>query len=316
MSHPLKEAAAGLPDKPGVYLFKNARGEPVYIGKARSLVDRVKSYFQPTDDPKVRNILAETVRLDFILTASEREAAFLENNFIHHLQPKFNLRLKDDKSFPYLRLMVRDSVPGLFSAGRSTPLTEPGTSARSVPPGRQEKPSSCSRNPSGCGPAPKLSSAPAGALASNSRSGTVRPRASERSALRTTPRPSGTPSSFWRADAGARRNPARPDGRRGLGGTLRMPPAGGTCSGRLSRSAPGRKRFQSSWKTRTSSAWPKRAPFGLFASFSRGTARSGNPSLLSENGRRAFPGKSSPGFPRGSLFRTSASRPDPRAGLA
>jgi Nuclease subunit of the excinuclease complex len=114
MSHPLKEAAAGLPDKPGVYLFKNARGEPVYIGKARSLVDRVKSYFQPTDDPKVRNILAETVRLDFILTASEREAAFLENNFIHHLQPKFNLRLKDDKSFPYLRLMVRDSVPGLF----------------------------------------------------------------------------------------------------------------------------------------------------------------------------------------------------------
>lgn len=114
MSHPLKEAAAGLPDKPGVYLFKNARGEPVYIGKARSLVDRVKSYFQPTDDPKVRNILAETVRLDFILTASEREAAFLENNFIQHLQPKFNLRLKDDKSFPYLRLMVRDSVPGLF----------------------------------------------------------------------------------------------------------------------------------------------------------------------------------------------------------
>jgi excinuclease ABC subunit C len=114
MTHPLKEAAAELPDKPGIYIFKNARGEPVYIGKARSLADRVKTYFQPSDDPKVGNILAETTRLDFLLTASEREAAFLENNFIQHYQPKFNLRLKDDKSFPYLRLTVQEAVPGVF----------------------------------------------------------------------------------------------------------------------------------------------------------------------------------------------------------
>ena len=110
----LKDAAAELPEKPGIYIFKNARGEPVYIGKARSLAARVRSYFQPSDDPKVRNILSETARLDFVLTASEREAAFLENNFVQHYQPKFNLRLKDDKSFPYLRLTVREVFPGVY----------------------------------------------------------------------------------------------------------------------------------------------------------------------------------------------------------
>lgn len=114
MSHPLKPAAAALPDKPGIYFFKNADGEILYIGKARSLAARVKSYFQATDDPKVRNILAETTRLDYILTGSEREAAFLENNFIQQAQPKYNLRLKDDKSFPFLRLTVREPSPGLF----------------------------------------------------------------------------------------------------------------------------------------------------------------------------------------------------------
>lgn len=114
MTHPLKSVLAELPAKPGIYFFKNARGETIYIGKARSLVDRIKSYFQPSDDPKIRNILAETTRLDYLLTGSEREAAFLENNFVQQTQPKFNLRLKDDKSFPYLRLTIQDSVPGIY----------------------------------------------------------------------------------------------------------------------------------------------------------------------------------------------------------
>jgi len=114
MPPPLKDDAAALPDRPGIYFFKNAAGETVYIGKARSLRDRVKSYFQPTDDPKVRNILAETARIEFLLTGSEREAVFLENNFVQHVQPKFNLRLKDDKSFPYLRLTAADPVPAVF----------------------------------------------------------------------------------------------------------------------------------------------------------------------------------------------------------
>jgi excinuclease ABC subunit C len=114
MTHPAKSDLEELPAKPGIYFFKNARGATIYIGKARSLADRVKSYFQLSDDPKVRNILAETTRLDYLLTGSEREAAFLENNFIQQTQPKFNLRLKDDKSFPYLRVNIQNPVPGVY----------------------------------------------------------------------------------------------------------------------------------------------------------------------------------------------------------
>jgi excinuclease ABC subunit C len=107
----LKEKAESLPKKPGVYLFKNGRGKIIYIGKARLLNERVKSYFQPSDDLKVQNILAETDDIDYILTDSEREAAFLENNLVQQHQPKFNLRLKDDKSFPYLKVTVRERFP-------------------------------------------------------------------------------------------------------------------------------------------------------------------------------------------------------------
>jgi len=110
----LKAKAAAFPAKAGIYLFKNGRGEIIYIGKARSLAARVRTYFQPTDDLKVRNILAETADIDYLLTGSEREAAFIENNFIQQYQPKFNLRLKDDKSFPYLKVTVKDEVPGVY----------------------------------------------------------------------------------------------------------------------------------------------------------------------------------------------------------
>lgn len=107
----LRRKAAALPKKPGIYFFKDGAGGVVYIGKARQLRDRVKSYFLTSDDPKVRNILAETADIDYILTDSEREAAFLENNFVQQYQPKFNLRLKDDKSFPYLKLTVQEPFP-------------------------------------------------------------------------------------------------------------------------------------------------------------------------------------------------------------
>ena len=110
----LKRKITLLPDKPGIYFFKNKRGEFIYIGKARSLRERVKAYFTPSRDPKVTNIIAETVDLDFILTGSEKEAAFLENNFVQRHQPKFNLRLKDDKAFPYLKLPVSEKYPGVY----------------------------------------------------------------------------------------------------------------------------------------------------------------------------------------------------------
>jgi excinuclease ABC subunit C len=114
----LKARAAELPAKPGIYFFKNAAGEVVYIGKARSLRDRVRSYFLPNPDFKVRNILRETTDIDFILTGSEREAAFLENNYVQQHQPRFNLRLKDDKSFPYLKVTTGEAYPGIYFSRR------------------------------------------------------------------------------------------------------------------------------------------------------------------------------------------------------
>jgi len=110
----LKSLAADLPGKPGIYFFRNAAGEVVYIGKARSLRDRVRTYFLPNPDYKVRNILHETAGIDYILTGSEKEAAFLENNYIQQHQPRFNLRLKDDKSFPYLKVTTGEKYPGIY----------------------------------------------------------------------------------------------------------------------------------------------------------------------------------------------------------
>jgi excinuclease ABC subunit C len=121
MNDKLKQTLARLPARPGIYFFKNSAGEIIYIGKARSLRDRVRSYFQPSSDPKVSNIISETEGLDFILTGSEREAAFLENNFVQRYQPRFNLRLKDDKSFPYLRLTVGEKFPGIYLTRKVEP---------------------------------------------------------------------------------------------------------------------------------------------------------------------------------------------------
>jgi len=114
----LKSRAAELPAKPGIYFFKNAAGEVVYIGKARSLRDRVRSYFLTNPDFKVRNILRETTDIDFILTGSEKEAAFLENNYVQQHQPRFNLRLKDDKSFPYVKVTAGEVYPGIYFSRR------------------------------------------------------------------------------------------------------------------------------------------------------------------------------------------------------
>ncbi len=121
MNEKLQQDLARLPARPGIYFFKNGAGEIIYIGKARSLRDRVRSYFQTSPDPKVGNIISETEGLDFILTGSEREAAFLENNFVQRYQPRFNLRLKDDKSFPYLRLTLREKFPGVYLTRKVEP---------------------------------------------------------------------------------------------------------------------------------------------------------------------------------------------------
>ena len=114
----LKSEIKDLPKKPGIYFFKDKGGEVIYIGKARSLKNRVKSYFLPTSDAKIKKILSETEEIDFILTDSAKEAAFLENNFIRQHQPRFNLRLKDDKSFPYLKLTLQEKFPAIYLTRR------------------------------------------------------------------------------------------------------------------------------------------------------------------------------------------------------
>ncbi len=124
MKPEFKARVEELPDRPGVYYFKNGKGEIIYVGKAQSLKNRVRSYFQPSPDPRVGSLVAEAAAVDFILTGSEREAAFLENNFIQRYQPKYNLRLKDDKSFPYLKLTLTERFPGVYL----TRKVEPGGS--------------------------------------------------------------------------------------------------------------------------------------------------------------------------------------------
>ncbi len=95
-----------LPDSPGVYLMFNARGEVIYVGKAISLLNRVRSYFHASsqENPKVRRLVAEIADLDWIVTASEVEALILEANLIKKHRPRFNVRLKDDKRYPYLKI--------------------------------------------------------------------------------------------------------------------------------------------------------------------------------------------------------------------
>ncbi len=113
-----------LPSKPGIYLFKNKNNQAIYIGKALSIRERVKSYFSfssSSSDSRINIILNETEKIDYIITDSEREAYFLENNFIRQYQPKFNLRLKDDKSYPYIKLTVQDRFPAVFLCRRTEP---------------------------------------------------------------------------------------------------------------------------------------------------------------------------------------------------
>ncbi len=104
-----------LPDQPGVYLMKSAQGEILYIGKARVLADRVRSYFQKGTDqtPKTALMLGQVHDLETIVTRSDLEALILESNLIKRHRPRFNVVLRDDKQYPYLRLPIKDDFPRL-----------------------------------------------------------------------------------------------------------------------------------------------------------------------------------------------------------
>jgi excinuclease ABC subunit C len=111
-----REKAALLPDSPGVYLFKDAAGTVLYVGKATSLRSRVRSYFLESRwmDAKTGSLAREIADLDTIVLANPREALALENNLIKKYQPKFNIRLLDDKTYPYIKLTAWEKYPRVY----------------------------------------------------------------------------------------------------------------------------------------------------------------------------------------------------------
>jgi len=118
----LKRRIDRLPEQPGVYLFSNAAGATIYVGKARSLRDRVRSYLGAGGtSPKTDALLEEAAGLDIVLTDSVVEALALENNLIKQRTPKYNILLRDDKNYPYLKLTTAESCPRVLVARRVEP---------------------------------------------------------------------------------------------------------------------------------------------------------------------------------------------------
>jgi excinuclease ABC subunit C len=109
----VNEQLKQLPANPGVYLMKDAAGKIIYVGKASNLSNRVRSYFQPAAklEPKTQQQVADVKELEFFITNSEYEALILENNLIKRYRPFYNIRLKDDKGYPYIKINLREDWP-------------------------------------------------------------------------------------------------------------------------------------------------------------------------------------------------------------
>jgi len=114
----LKERVRDLPTQSGVYLMKSAGDKIIYVGKAKNLKNRVRSYFTDSQDhsPKTRFLMKHVHELEYILTKTEVEAFLLEASLIKKHRPKYNIRLKDDKSYPYIKLSWSDEYPRLYLA--------------------------------------------------------------------------------------------------------------------------------------------------------------------------------------------------------
>jgi len=109
-----------LPTKPGCYLYKNAEGEVIYVGKAKNLRARVRSYFLEASqaNAKTGTLMREAVDVEYITVANEHEALALENNLIKQRKPRFNILLRDDKTYPYIKLTMNDRYPKVFVTRR------------------------------------------------------------------------------------------------------------------------------------------------------------------------------------------------------
>src|ERR1700693_6383130 len=108
-----------LPTEPGVYLYKNAEGDVIYVGKAKNLRSRVASYFRAAswEDAKTDTLVREAVDVDYIVVANNKEALALENNFIKQRKPRFNILLRDDKTYPYIKL-TNEKYPRVYVTRR------------------------------------------------------------------------------------------------------------------------------------------------------------------------------------------------------
>jgi excinuclease ABC subunit C len=109
-----------LPTEPGVYLYKNAEGEVIYVGKANNLRSRVGSYFRERswEDAKTGTLVREATDVDYIVVANEKEALALENNLIKQKKPRFNILLRDDKTYPYVKLTLGERFPRVYVTRR------------------------------------------------------------------------------------------------------------------------------------------------------------------------------------------------------
>src|ERR1700678_2012539 len=109
-----------LPTQPGCYLYKNAEGEVIYVGKAKNLRARLRSYFLEANqaNAKTGSLMREAVDVDYITVANEHEALALENNLIKQRKPRFNILLRDDKTYPYIKLTMNDRYPKVFVTRR------------------------------------------------------------------------------------------------------------------------------------------------------------------------------------------------------
>ncbi len=116
----LYEKIRTLPTLPGVYLYKNAEGEVIYVGKANNLRSRVRSYLLEASqaNAKTGSLMREAVDIETILVANEHEALALENNLIKQRKPRFNILLRDDKTYPYVKLTLADRFPKVFVTRR------------------------------------------------------------------------------------------------------------------------------------------------------------------------------------------------------
>ena len=119
-SRTVAEQLKNLPTGPGVYLMRNAEGHIMYVGKAINLRHRVRSYFAAGQklEPKKQRMVARVAEIDFQSAASEQEALILEMNLIKQYHPRYNVSLKDDKSFPYLKLTVNEAWPRIYVTRR------------------------------------------------------------------------------------------------------------------------------------------------------------------------------------------------------